>query len=464
MLVILPYRYLWRFKGVKRGNRIEVEIMVLNAKGDGVAYVEDREIVVRRAVPGDRVSVRLVKKRKGRFEAEIEEFSTMGYERQNPRCGHFGLCGGCRWQELAYEDQLKVKEGMVANALAKLQSPSIEPILASPTSFDYRNKMEFSFGIDPEGVLQLGLHLRGRFNRVFDVEECHLQSSLSNRIVESVRRSARELEIIPYDLKRHQGILRFLVIRDAKKTGQVMVNLVVASYPNREVDLLIERVLSEIAEIDVLLVTLHTGKAQVAVGEKEFLIKGKGHIVESCSGFEFDISPQAFFQTNPRQAERLYEVVAQMAGKSGTVLDVYCGTGSISLILARQAEFVLGIEVVEEAVDNAKYNAERNGVDNCEFVAAAAEDLLEISAVKERRFDLVVVDPPRVGLHRRVLAGLSTMQSPQIIYVSCNPHTLACDLESLQEAGYRIEHVQPVDMFPQTPHCEVVVGLSKRDI
>ena len=243
-----------------------------------------------------------------------------------------------------------------------------------------------------------------------------------------------------------------------------MVNLVVASYPNREVDLLIERVLSEIAEIDVLLVTLHTGKAQVAVGEKEFLIKGKDHIVESCSGFEFDISPQAFFQTNPRQAERLYEVVAQMAGKSGTVLDVYCGTGSISLILARQAEFVLGIEVVEEAVDNAKYNAERNGVDNCEFVAAAAEDLLEISAVKERRFDLVVVDPPRVGLHRRVLAGLSTMQSPQIIYVSCNPHTLACDLESLQEAGYRIEHVQPVDMFPQTPHCEVVVGLSKRDI
>ncbi len=446
---------------MKPGNRIEVAIESLNAKGDGVARVGEREVLVRRAVPGDRAVVRLVKKRKGRFEAEIEELVTEGYARQQARCRHFGMCGGCRWQELAYADQLAVKEQMVAEALATSGQdlPPLEAILPSPDPFFYRNKMEFSFGRDRDGLLQLGLHVRGRFNWIFDLEECHLQSPLSNRIVESVRCAARRLQLAPYDLKRHEGLLRFLVVRDAKRTGQVMVNLVVASYPDPAIAELVDRVIADIGEIDVFLVTLHTGKAQVAIGEREFLIKGDGRISEECAGLQFDISPQSFFQTNPVQAERLYALVAEMAGSVGAVLDMYCGTGSISLLLAAQAQSVLGVEVVEDAVADARVNATRNGVEHCQFVAGAAEEIL--GDLADRRFDLVVVDPPRVGLHKKALARLVALKVPRMIYVSCNPHALASDLSELGECGYQVRRVRPVDMFPQTPHCEVIAELCR---
>ena len=448
---------------MKTGNRVEVEVVALDSKGDGLALVGERDILVRGGVPGDRVEVRLVKKRKGRFEAVIENYHEMGYERKKPRCIHFGLCGGCRWQELAYEDQLKVKEKMVAEALATstLEIPPCEPILGSPKAFFYRNKMEFSFGRDRDGVVQLGMHVRGRFNWIFDIVECHLQSSISNRIVESVRRVAQQLHISAYDLKQHEGILRFLVVRDGKRTGEVMVNLVVASYPDPKVDQLVAQVLSEITEIDVFLVTLHTGKAQVAVGEREYMIKGKGHISEQCAGLKFDISPQSFFQTNPLQAERLYEVVIEMVGTVNSALDMYCGTGSISLLIAGQAQSVLGVESAVEAVEDARLNAERNGVSNCEFIAGTAEDVLGDLVIQGRRFDLIVVDPPRMGLHKKALAGLIALDIPRMIYVSCNPHTLASDLSGLGDAGYRVDRVRPVDMFPQTPHCEVVVELRK---
>ena len=446
---------------MKPGNRIEVAVESLNAKGDGVARVGEREVLVRRAVPGDRAVVRLVKKRKGRFEAEIEELVTEGYARQQARCRHFGMCGGCRWQELAYADQLAVKEQMVAEALATSGQdlPPLEAILPSPDPFFYRNKMEFSFGRDRDGLLQLGLHVRGRFNWIFDLEECHLQSPLSNRIVESVRCAARRLQLAPYDLKRHEGLLRFLVVRDAKRTGQVMVNLVVASYPDPAIAELVDRVIADIGEINVFLVTLHTGKAQVAIGEREFLIKGDGRISEECAGLQFDISPQSFFQTNPVQAERLYALVAEMAGSVGAVLDMYCGTGSISLLLAAQAQSVLGVEVVEDAVADARGNATRNGVEHCQFVVGAAEEIL--GDLADRRFDLVVVDPPRVGLHKKALARLVALQVPRMIYVSCNPHALASDLSELGECGYQVRRVRPVDMFPQTPHCEVIAELCR---
>ena len=446
---------------MKIGNRIEVAVEFLNAKGDGVAFVGEREVLVRRAVPGDQAVVRLVKKRKGRFEAEIENLVVEGYVRQQARCRHFGLCGGCRWQELAYVDQLAVKEHMVATALATSGQalPPLEPILPSPDFFFYRNKMEFSFGRDRAGLLQLGLHVRGRFNWIFDLKECHLQSPLSNRIVESVRSAARRLQLAPYDLKCHEGLLRFLVVREAKRTSQVMVNLVVASYPDSDIDELVDRVTADIREIDVFLVTLHTGKAQVAVGEREFFIKGDGQIVEECAGLQFDISPQSFFQTNIVQAERLYALVAEMAGSVGSVLDMYCGTGSISLLLSAQAQSVLGVEVAKDAVADARANAKRNGVEHCQFIAGVAEEVLKDLA--GRRFDLVVVDPPRVGLHKKALAGLVALQAPRMIYVSCNPYTLSSDLSMLGDYGYQVRRVRPVDMFPQTPHCEVVVELRR---
>ncbi len=449
---------------MKRGDRIEVEVSALTAKGDGMACVGHREVVVRRSVPGDRVVARVVKQRKGRFEAEIEQFLIEGHKRQEPRCAHFGHCGGCRWQELPYAAQLAVKEQMVASALATsgLALPPAAPILPSPAPFFYRNKMEFSFGSDRAGLLQLGLHARGRFNWIFDVEECHLQSDISNRIVGAVRRIGQALGLSAYDLKRHQGLLRFLVVRQSKRGGQVMINLVVSAYPDVGVQQLAEQLLDAVPEIDVLLVTLHTGKAQVAAGEREFVLKGSGRITEVCAGLKFDISPQSFFQTNSLQAERLYEVIARMAGPQKAVLDLYCGTGSISLLLARQSQFVLGIEVVAEAVEDAKRNAGRNQLGHCRFAVGAVEDILGELAVQGQRFDLAVVDPPRPGIHKKALAGLCALAPPRIIYVSCNVYTLADDLRTLGQAGYGVGSVQPVDMFPQTPHCEVVVELCKQ--
>ena len=463
MVIILPHFYL-EMGPVKRGYRIELEVSALTAEGDGLAHVGHREVVVRQAVPGDRVAARVVKKRKGRVEAEVEEFLATTYNREEPRCAHFGHCGGCRWQELPYAAQLAVKEHIIASTLATsgLELPTAAPILPSPTPFFYRNKMEFSFGTDRAGLLQLGLHGRGRFNWIFDVEECHLQSRTSNRIVGAARRIGRALGLSAYDLKRHQGLLRFLVVREGKQTEEVMVNLVVSSYPDLGVQQLAAQLLDAVPEIDVLLVTLHTGKAQVAAGEREFVLKGSGRITEVCAGLEFDISPQAFFQTNSLQAERLYEVVARVAGPQRAVLDLYCGTGSISLLLARQAQFVLGIEVVAEAVEDARRNAERNRLEHCEFAVGAAEDILGALAAQGRQFDLVVVDPPRPGIHKKALAGLCALASPRIIYVSCNVHSLAGDLRALGQAGYGVHSVQPVDMFPQTPHCEVVVELGKQ--
>jgi 23S rRNA (uracil1939-C5)-methyltransferase len=452
---------------MKRGDNVELTVVEIDGKGDGRAFVGEREVVVRRAVPGDLVEARIVKKRRGRLEAEVNRYIETDLVRQKPVCSHFGLCGGCRWQDLAYEDQLALKERMVANALRSraLHIAAVRPIFPSPIPYYYRNKMEFSFGCDWEGHIQLGLHVRGRFNRIFNIEECHLQSEKSNRIVHAARRAAEMLELPAYNLKTHEGLLRFLVIREGKKSDQLMVNIVVADYPHEGVDKLVHEVVEAVPEIDVFIVTLHRGKAQVAKGEREFILLGQGQIEERCGELLFTISSQSFFQTNSVQAENLYRIVEELAGGDSIAhaLDLYCGTGAISLHLARVAGSVLGIEVVDEAVADARKNAALNGVENCEFIAGAVEDLLDGLREEGRYFDLAVVDPPRPGVHKKALAALGRLQPRCIIYVSCNPETLADDLQALGEYGYQIDLVQPVDMFPHTPHCEVVCKLSKLD-
>ena len=464
-VILVPFILLYGEKiAMKRGDEIEIDIVDLDSKGDGRGTSEGRDVIVRRAVPGDRIRGRVVKKRRGRADVEITSFVDHGMSRKEAQCIHFGLCGGCRWQDLSYEDQLLLKERMVRNALHQYGFEEIEvkSTMPSHAPFFYRNKMEYSFGCDRDGNIQLGLHMRGRFNRVFDVESCHLQSPISNKIVQHVRRLANELELSAYDLKAHSGLLRFLVIRDAKNSNQVLVNLVVSNYPEGEVETLANCLREEVPEIDSFIITLHTGKAQVAKGEREFVLWGDGVIEESCGPIRFDISPQSFFQTNSIQAERLYNLISEWAGEEiGKTLDLYCGTGSISLHLAHRAEHVLGIEVVEEAVEDARLNAERNGVNNCLFVAGKAED--ELLSLRDEDFDLVVVDPPRPGLHKNVLAALGQMKPARILYVSCNPQTLAENLHILKDYGYGVRRVQPVDMFPQTPHCEVVCEVERLD-
>jgi 23S rRNA (uracil1939-C5)-methyltransferase len=451
---------------MKRGDSVVVVIEELSPQGDGIGRVGERRIAVPRSVPGDRVEVAIKGKRKGRLEGRAEQFLEHGFPRQPAPCLHFGECGGCRWQDLEYAVQLELKERMVRGALQGpgARTAPLLPILASPKSLRYRNKMEFSFGLGRGGQLQLGLHVRERFNRLFDVEECHLLSARASRIVQAARQHARLMGLPAYDLQTHQGVLRFLVVREAGEGAQVLVNLVVAEYPRPEVDELVGLILQDVPQIDTFIVALHQGKAQVAIGQREFLLKGSGRIFEECGGLVFEVSSRSFFQTNPQQAERLYQVVGELAGSlvGASVLDLYCGTGGTTLHLARSAESVLGVELVEEAVADARRNAERNGIRNCRFVAGPAEDVLGQIHRSGQRFDLVVADPPRAGLHQRALAALAALGPPVILYVSCNPFTLAPDLEALSASGYRVELVQPVDMFPQTPHCEAVARLVRQ--
>lgn len=451
---------------MKRGEHITLEIDRLNAKGDGVGICDGREVVVPRAVPGDRALVYLRRKRKGRFEGVIDDLIEPGVERVDPQCVHFGVCGGCRWQDIAYEDQLQIKETLVRRLVAERDLPVAlwRPILPSPVQDFYRNKMEFSFGSSQDGTPQLGLHMRGRYNRVFDLETCWLQSEISNRIVDSVRTHATQLGLPVYDLRSHEGLLRFLVVRDAKRTGQVMVNLVVARYPDDGVDALLEAVLADLhEEITTCIVTLHSGKAQVALGEEEFHVRGDGHMWERCGEMEYAISARSFFQTNTLAAERLYETVCELAGDlvESDVLDLYAGTGGMSLHLARLARSVTGVESVSEAVDDARRNAERNGITNCRFVGALAEDLLADAVGEPLRYDLVVVDPPRAGLHKKAKRGILDLGPGRLLYVSCNADTLAEDLRDFVDGGYEILVAQPVDLFPHTPHCEIVVSLRR---
>ncbi|MFA6111700.1 MAG: 23S rRNA (uracil(1939)-C(5))-methyltransferase RlmD [Candidatus Latescibacterota bacterium] len=446
---------------MKRDEELVLEVTGVTADGDGTARIADRPVIVTRAVPGDRVRARVLGRRRGTVLATAEEILSTSMPRREAPCPLFGRCGGCRWQDLRYGDQLALKARMVKAALSRagLPLPEPEPILGSPTEFFYRNKMEFAFGRSREGEFQLGLHARGSFSRLLNLERCLLQSSRSNDLVAATRRWAETLGLFPYDLRRHEGLLRFLTVRDAKATGACMGNLVVAAYPDAGVDRLTEAVLAELPGVDTWVTTLHRGKAQVAAGESSVTRRGSGTIVERCGEVEYEVSPRSFLQTNTLQAERLYGLVSAWAGEigGGRVLDLYCGAGGIALQLARRAAAVWGIESVPEAVTDGCCNARRNGIANCTFLSGTVEEVLP--GLPETRFELVVVDPPRAGMHERAAQALAALRAPRILYVSCNPLTLAVDLERLGTAGYRVRRLRAVDLFPQTPHCELLVEL-----
>jgi 23S rRNA (uracil1939-C5)-methyltransferase len=449
---------------MKRGDLIEVEVIGIDHKGDGVGRLRGNDIVVRRGLPGDWIEGKVVKKRRGRIELEIVQIISCKIQRIESQCTHFGLCGGCRWQDVSYEDQLNLKESLVLRALKRknLSPQKIEPILPSLDVFYYRNKMEFSFGSDRDGILQLGLHVRGRYNRIFDVEKCYLQSPESNRLIAAFRAGAKLYELKPYNLRTHEGLLRFLVVREAKSGGQLMINLVVAEYPNSLIDSLMSYVCERVPQLSEIVVSRHTGKAQVAIGEASFVLLGNGYIEESCGDNKLKISPNSFYQTNSWQAERLYAIIRNWVGNNvGKVLDLYSGTGSIALYLASCAKELTGVEVIEDATVDAVWNAEENSIRNCKFISAPVEDFLK--NLDNFDFDLVIIDPPRPGVHPKVLGRLGEIRPPRILYVSCNIKTLVEDLEVMVGFGYEIKRLQPVDMFPHTPHCEIVCELRKLD-
>ena len=400
--------------------------------------------------------------------------------RTEPRCPYFGTCGGCKWQHVAYESQLAAKTQSVQEAFTHhggFADVAVRPALGSEAIYDYRNKMEFSFSthrwLTPEEIatgqtfdtdFALGLHVPGNFYKVIDLHTCHLQGDLSRRLLNDVRAFAKEHGWAPWDIRNHVGFLRHLVIRTGERTGEAMVNLVTNGFDEERMARFAEHLQAEFPEVTTFVNTVNTGKAQTAFGEAIHTIYGPGVIHDRIGPYTFEIAPNAFFQTNTRQAERLYEVARGMAELKPTdhLYDLYCGAGTISLFMAAHVEHVVGVELVEEAVANARANAAANGVENCSFVAGDMMKIFTPDFIREHgRPDVLITDPPRAGMHPKVVKQIAELRPERFVYVSCNPQTQARDLQLLADV-YAVEEAQPVDLFPHTHHVENVAKLRRR--
>ena len=471
---------------IKKGTEIELVVENLSFGGKGLARVNGFVVFIDRTIPGQRVLVRITRKKASYAEARVLALLEDSPQAIAPRCTHFGTCGGCLWQNLSYNEQLKVKRDMVWECLAHiggLTHDVVMPTLPSPQIYYYRNKMEFSFAarrwLSQEEVdrnqlekprnFALGLHVKRFFDRVLDIEECYLQNPLSVAILKRVRQFASASGLPPYNTRDHKGFWRFLVVRDSKHTGQILVELITAPHGSTAspIEDLASMLLSEIPEITTLIHGVSKKKAQIASADTQEVIVGPGYIEERLGDFQFRISSGAFFQTNSKAGQILLDQVLAGCALTGSeiVWDLYCGTGVMAIGMARGARKVIGFELNQQALADARINARLNGIDTCEFVPGDVKALLDTPSSLIQQYgepDVVVTDPPRAGMHPAVVKQLAALAPPKIVCVSCNPATLARDLKVLMEK-YRPLRVQPVDMFPHTPHIEAVAVLERRD-
>jgi 23S rRNA (uracil1939-C5)-methyltransferase len=449
---------------VRKGEEVEVRIDSLAYGGNGVGRLDGFVVFVRGGLPGDLVRARATKVKRGFAEATRTALLEPGPDRVAPRCRHFGACGGCRFQDLAYERQAAAKHAQVHDALVRIggfSDPPLEPLVPAHSTFGYRNKLEYSFAPGPQGLV-LGFHRAGRWDEIVDVDECLLTTDVGNAIRLAVRDWAREEGLEPYDQETQSGYLRHLVVREGRNTGEVLVLLVTAPGERFDQDYLVE-VLRRFPEVRSVHWAVNDRPAEVT-NLPTRLLWGSAWIEEEILGLRFRVRPNAFLQTNTEMAEVLYALARDGAVLSGTenVYDLYCGTGTIGIALARDASHVWGVEISEEAVACAIENAEANGVENASFFAGNVGQSLEELRERSGAPDVVVVDPPRAGLAGKALRRTGALEATRIVYVSCNPTTLASDLAVLRdEHGYALVRCTPVDMFPHTPHIESVSVLTR---
>ncbi len=468
--------------GLRRGDLVELVPTDLALGGAAVARLDDLVVFVEQALPGQTILAKISKRKKNFAEARLQEVLRPAPDQVEPRCSHFGQCGGCRWQHLPYNRQLHFKQRQVEEALVHIGGFSgleVQPALPSPEIYSYRNKMEYSFspqrwvprdelGGSPDGdsALYLGLHAKGFFDKIIDVQACHLLPPVTNDILLYVRQFAVDSGRPAYHARDHHGFWRFLVMRHARKTGELMVNLVASEYDPALARDFATRMQARFPVITSLLFSTTQSLSGVAFSEAEYLLAGKSTITEKLGDLTFEISSNSFFQTNTLQAERLYDVVVDYARlqPDETVYDLYCGAGTISLYVSHLAHKVVGFESVRSAVEDAHQNAALNRIGNCSFVWGDLRDLLENTAETIARYgrpDVLIIDPPRGGMHPKTVAAVSRLAPERIVHVSCNPATLARDLKVLCAGPYRLTKIQPVDMFPHTAHIEVVVLLQR---
>jgi len=439
--------------------------------GQALVRHEGRVMFIDRGLPGDLVQARVTRIRRRWAEGRLESILTNGPDRVPAACPHVQRCGGCRLQDLDYAAQCRLKERQVRETLqhlAGIQDPPLRPIVPAPATAGYRNKMEFSFAPAEDGGPMLGLHERGTFDRVFALERCILPSELTLAIVALTQRFARERGWTAYHLRHHVGVVRHLVVRHLPHTGQCAVNLVAASDELPGLGEWARSVAALSSEVKSVTLILNATRAHVATGDEERVLAGGPVIVERLLGLEFEATAAAFLQTNSTQAESLYAAALEAARLDGseTVLDLYCGTGTLTLLFARAAREAIGVENVEPAVAAAIRNAARNSIANARFECGESRAVMRQWARGERagapRPDVIVVDPPRAGLHPRVVFRVAERRPSRIVYVSCNPGTLARDLKDFAGHGYVLDGITPFDMFPHTPHIECVARLVPR--
>jgi len=449
---------------VAKGDELELHVDSLAYGGNGVARLNGFVVFVRRGLPGDTVLATVTKVKRGFAEATATKVVAPGPARVDAPCAHVPVCGGCRFQDLAYEAQVSAKHEQVRDALVRLgriADPPLEEILRAESQFHYRNKLEYSFTDTPRGAA-LGFHRAGRWDEVIEIERCWLTTELGNAIRDTVREWAQEEGLPAFDQATHTGYLRHLVVREGRNTGQALVQLVTAPGDLQGADRLVDALRAH-TEVRSIHWAVNDSPAEVTNLPTD-LLWGEEAIEEEILGLRYRVRPNAFLQTNTAMAERLYEVAIEYAALTGgeTVYDLYCGTGTIGLSMASQALSVWGVEISEESVACAIENAGLNGISNAAFFAGDVGRSLEELSERAGPPDVVVVDPPRAGLSGKALRALARLEAPKIVYVSCNPTTLAGNVKDLlADWGYALVEVRPVDMFPHTPHVESVAVLIR---
>lgn len=459
---------------LRKGGELEVTIDSVSYGGQGVARWQDRVIFVAGAYAGDRVVARLTKIKKTFCEARAVRILAPSPDRVSPRCSHFRVCGGCTLQDLSYEAQLEVKRTNVRDVFERIggfANIDVPRPLPSPQMFGYRNKMEFTFGDRrwkvnadeaEDDSFALGFHVPQRYDKVVMIDECHLASDRVNALLTFIREFARASGRPPYSVRRNEGFWRFLVLRESAHCDELMVHVITSEEDERIQGQLAKEVRQRFPFATCLVNGIRTRNSQVAVAEKEVVLLDRASIHEKLGPYRFRISPASFFQTNTRAAEMLYETARTLADlrSSDEVWDLYSGTGSIAIYLSGHVRSVVGIEWVEDAVLDARQNAEQNGVTNCSFHAG---DLKEVIRRIDKAPDVVIVDPPRSGMHADVVETIAERRPRTVVYISCNPATQARDAALLCRHAYRLDVLQPVDLFPHTYHIENIAKFVRID-
>jgi 23S rRNA (uracil1939-C5)-methyltransferase len=460
----------------------QISVLDYAAEGKSLAKLDGKVIFIEGAVPGDVVDVQLSKNKTDWAEGRVVKVHRLSPDRVPSFCQHFGVCGGCQWQMLPYEKQLFYKQKQVVDnltRLGKIPLPEIFPIIGADQTSHYRNKLEYTFatgkfipseefsrmkaaGISPSDQPgAAGFHARGFFDKVVEIDTCHLQDEPTNLIRKAVAQFAIDHGMPFYDTRAHEGWLRNMFVRNTT-TGEWMINIVLGFVAEKEQKMLLDGLLQQFPQITTLLYTINSKKNDSLFGLDPQIYSGNGYITEKLEDFSFMISPKSFFQTNTRQAEKLYSVTRDYAELNGSqiVYDLYCGTGSIGIFLSKQAKKIIGVEVVDEAIIDAKKNAELNNLQHTSFFTGDVIDICDDAFFETHgKPDVIITDPPRAGMHEKLVRKLLDIAAPTVVYVSCNPATQARDLAMLDEK-YSVEKIQPVDMFPHTLHIENVVQLK----